>query len=112
MFVYGFFTSLQYTSMNTLVYADVTEEEASGASTIASTMQQMAISFGVAISSLAAVFFIPSHLPASSPEMIHGIHQAFLVLGGWTILSAVIFRELKSEDGDTVSLHKVLPTVG
>jgi len=112
MFIYGFFTSLQYTSMNTLVYADVTEEEASGASTIASTMQQMAISFGVAISSLVAVFFIPTHLPASSPEMIHGIHQAFLVLGGWTILSAVIFREVKSEDGDTVSLHKDLPTVG
>jgi EmrB/QacA subfamily drug resistance transporter len=112
MFIYGFFTSLQYTSMNTLVYADVTEEEASGASTIASTTQQMAISFGVAISSLATVFFIPPHLPANSPEMIHGIHQAFLVLGGWTILSVVIFRELKSEDGDTVSLHKVLPTVG
>ena len=27
VFVFGFFTSLQYTSMNTLVYADVTEEQ-------------------------------------------------------------------------------------
>jgi ABC-type lipoprotein release transport system permease subunit len=35
VFVYGFFTSMQYTSMNTLVYADVTEEQASSASTIA-----------------------------------------------------------------------------
>ena len=26
-FCFGFFTSLQYTSMNTLVYADVTEEQ-------------------------------------------------------------------------------------
>ena len=52
-FTFGFFTSLQYTSMNTLVYADVTEEQASSASTIASTMQQMAISFGVATASLA-----------------------------------------------------------
>src|SRR5580704_360198 len=40
-FVYGFFTSLQYTSMNTLVFADVTEEDTSSASSIASTMQQM-----------------------------------------------------------------------
>ena len=32
-FCFGFFTSLQYTSMNTLVYADVTEEQASSAST-------------------------------------------------------------------------------
>jgi len=47
-FLYGGFTSLQYTSMNTLVYADVTEEETSSASSIAATGQQMAISFGVA----------------------------------------------------------------
>jgi len=51
-FCYGAFTSLQYTSMNTLVYADVTEEETSGASSIASTMQQMSISFGVAVAGL------------------------------------------------------------
>src|SRR5437667_3105303 len=43
-FVFGFFTSLQYTSMNTLAYADVTEEQTSSASTIASAMQQMSIS--------------------------------------------------------------------
>jgi EmrB/QacA subfamily drug resistance transporter len=48
VFSYGFFTSLQYTSMNTLVYADVSKEQESSASSIASTMQQMAISFGVA----------------------------------------------------------------
>ncbi|MCE0497567.1 MAG: DHA2 family efflux MFS transporter permease subunit [Methylacidiphilales bacterium] len=112
LFVYGFFTSLQYTSMNTLVYADVTEEQASSASTIASTMQQMAISFGVATASLATAFFIPDRLHASAPGMIHGIHQAFLVLGVWTILSSIVFFELKTEDGDTVSLHKVLPHVG
>jgi MFS family permease len=111
-FVFGFFTSLQYTSMNTLVYADVTEKQASSASTIASTVQQMAISFGVATASLATAFFIPNHLHTSAPEMIHGIHQAFIVLGGWTILSAFVFRELKTDDGNTVSLHKVLPQVG
>jgi len=35
-FVFGFFQSLQFTSMNTLVYADVDEKETSMASTIAS----------------------------------------------------------------------------
>jgi len=105
-FVFGFFTSLQYTSMNTLVYADVSEEQASSASTIASTMQQMAISFGVATASLATAFFIPDRFHASAPEMIHGIHEAFLVLGGWTIISSFVFRELKDNDGGTVSLHK------
>ena len=48
----GFFTSTQYTSMNTLGYADVNQDQASGASTIASTVQQLAVSFGVASASL------------------------------------------------------------
>src|SRR5665213_1317848 len=40
-FCYGALTSTQYTSMNTLVYADVPPQKASSASTIASTIQQM-----------------------------------------------------------------------
>lgn len=112
VFCFGFFTSLQYTSMNTLVYADVTEDQTSSASTIASTMQQMSISFGVASASLATAFFIPDRFRFDAAEMIHGIHQAFLVLGGLTILSAIVFRGLKSDDGDTVSRHQVMLPVG
>ena len=107
-FCFGFFTSLQYTSMNTLVYADVTEDQTSSASTIASTMQQMSISFGVATASLATAFFVPDRFHSSPQEMIHGIHQAFLVLGALTVFSTIIFGELKSGDGDSVSQHKIL----
>jgi EmrB/QacA subfamily drug resistance transporter len=107
-FCFGFFTSLQYTSMNTLVYADVTDEETSSASTIASTMQQMSMSFGVASASLATAFFIPDRFHSRAPEMIHGIHQAFLVLGGLTVLSTLVFAELKGGDGESVSQHKTL----
>src|SRR6202165_1406622 len=105
-FTYGFLTSLQYTSMNTLAYADVNEREASGASTIASTVQQMAISFGVATASLAAALFIPDRLHATAPQMIHGIHLALGALGALTIMSTIALNELKSGDGDAVSRHK------
>jgi EmrB/QacA subfamily drug resistance transporter len=105
-FVYGFFTSTQYTSMNTLAYADVNNEQASAASTIASTVQQMAVSFGVAAASLTAALFIPDHTRASAPQMIHGIHLALRSLGAWTILSTVVFGELRSNDGEAVSSHK------
>jgi EmrB/QacA subfamily drug resistance transporter len=108
VFCYGFFTSLQYTSMNTLVYADVTEEQSSSASSIASTMQQMSISFGVASASLVTALFIPDRFRSSGPEIIHGIHHAFWVLGGMTILSTIVFRELRSGDGDAVSQQKVV----
>jgi EmrB/QacA subfamily drug resistance transporter len=102
-FCYGFFASLQFTSMNTLVYADVTEEETSSASTIASTFQQLSMSFGVASASLATAFFIPDRTHTNAGEMIHGIHKAFYVLGSMTVLSAVVFRELRKTDGDSVA---------
>src|SRR5260370_4588743 len=59
-FCYGTFSSLPYTSMNTLAYADITEGQTSSGSSIASTMQQMSISFGVASAGLATAFFIPA----------------------------------------------------
>jgi len=105
-FAYGFFSSLQYSSMNTLVYADVDEEETSSASSIASTMQQMAISFGVATASLATAFFIPDRFKSNPPELIRGIHHAFFVLGGMTIVSSLVFRQLRRGDGSSVAGHK------
>jgi EmrB/QacA subfamily drug resistance transporter len=111
-FCYGFFSSLQYTSMNTLVYADVPGEQASGASSIASTTQQMSISFGVATASLLTALFIPDRFHTSPPEMIHGIHDAFFVLGGITVFSTVVFSELRSTDGASTSQHKALEHAG
>jgi hypothetical protein len=106
-FLYGGFSSLQYTSMNTLVYADIKDQDASSASSIASTMQQMSISFGVAIAGLATAFFIPS--THSNPvEMIRGIHMALVALGILTIASTVVFRSLKAGDGNDVSQQKVM----
>jgi len=106
-FSYGAFTSLQYTSMNTLVYADVSEAQTSNASSIASTLQQMSISFGVAAAGLTTAFFIPAGLRSDPGQMIHGLHEAFLALGGFTILSTIVFRRLKSGDGADVSRQKV-----
>jgi len=107
-FFFGFFTSLQYTSMNTLVYADIDEEQTSGASTIAATGQQMAISFGVATASLVTALFVPDRFHSSPLEMIRGIHRAFLVMGSFTVISTAIFAELRSDDGSSVSQHQVL----
>jgi EmrB/QacA subfamily drug resistance transporter len=107
-FCYGAFTSLQYTSMNTLVYADIDEDETSNASSIASTIQQMSISFAVAAAGMTTAFFIPDRFRSNPGEMIHGIHEAFLVLGGFTVLSTIVFYQLKRGDGGNVSQQKDL----
>jgi hypothetical protein len=109
VFCYGFSTSLQYTSMNTLVYADVNDDESSSASSLAGTAQQMSISFGVATASLVTAFFIPDRFRSNPSQMIHGIHEGFIVLGALTVLSTIVFRGLRANDGNTISKAKVLP---
>ncbi|WIM13150.1 DHA2 family efflux MFS transporter permease subunit [Enhydrobacter sp.] len=107
-FILGFFTSTQYTSMNTLVYADVGARQTSAASTIASTGQQMSISFGIASASLIAAMFVPASLRSDPTALIHGVHQAFIVLGIMTMASSVIFMGLKKNDGGAISGRKLV----
>ena len=103
--VFGFSSSTQYTSMNTLVYADVKPADANMASTMASTVQQMSMSFGVAVASLATALFVPERFTSNTGPMIAGIHKAFLLLGSLTVLSTAVFRSLERGDGDSVSGH-------
>jgi MFS family permease len=106
--IYGFFSSLQFTCMNTLVFADVKDADVSQASTIVSTVQQLSMSFGVACASLVAAYFIPDRSHSSSVELLKGIHHAFIFLGIFTAFSALGFIELKPTDGEMVSRHHEL----
>ena len=54
----GFFNSLQFSSMNSMAYADIEPPDSSMASTIASTLQQMSMSFGLACGSLIAGWYL------------------------------------------------------
>ena len=106
-FVFGCFSSFQYTSMNSLAYADVGPGDASAASTLASTAQQMSMSFGVAAASLVAAVFVPRGAGSSAPALVRGIHHAFLALGAFTVVSALIFRQLSPTDGTSMTRHDV-----
>ncbi len=110
-FFFGFFSSLQYTSMNTLVYADLSDRDASMGSSIASTVQQLSMSFGVATASLVVAIFVRDRFHPSPPEMVTAIHHTFVVLGLFTIASTLSFRQLTEDDGDNVSRHKEEPAV-
>jgi hypothetical protein len=104
--LYGACTSLQYSAMNTLVFADVEEKDASMASSVASTGQQLSISFGVAAAGLTTAFFVPGSAYANPGLMVGGIHKAFLWLGALTIASTLVFTGLKRTDGESVTDQK------
>jgi EmrB/QacA subfamily drug resistance transporter len=105
----GFFASMQFTAMNSLVYADIDDADASKAGSIASTAQQLSLSFGVAIGSLAAAWFL-GHVDQTNPaDTIPALHKAFITLGALTIASSVTFIGLYPNDGNNVSNRTPLP---
>jgi len=105
-FCQGFFSSLQFTSMNSLVYADVSDRDASKASSIASTAQQMSLSFGVAFASLLAAWFL-GHVDQTNPlQAVPALHKAFATMGAITVVSSLAFWGLRRTDGANVSHHR------
>ncbi|HET7792493.1 MAG TPA: MFS transporter, partial [Rhizobacter sp.] len=103
VFVYGFFTSLQYTSMNTLAYADIGASQTSSASTIASTMQQISFSFGLALASLATSFYLDGRPQSDHDAVTTALHHGFLTLAAITFVSSASFWALRRDDGESVS---------
>jgi EmrB/QacA subfamily drug resistance transporter len=99
----GFFNSMQFSSMNTLAYADVEGPETSMASTLASSMQQLSMSFGLAAGSLVAAWFLDG-LPQTDQALVTtALHKAFLTLAAITIVSSLSFWRLRRDDGEAVS---------
>ena len=96
VFVYGCFTGLQYTTMNTLAYVDVDIRHASMASSMASTTQYLSISFGIAFASLLMEVFVGRQVHAAH-AYVAAFHVTVLVLAAVTALAATIFLRLRPD---------------
>lgn len=99
----GFSRSLQFTSLNTLAYADVEPAGMSRATSFSSTAQQLALSLGAAVGALllhaaAMAQGLPPTAPAAFPA-------AFLGTALIALLSAGCFLSLSADAGAEVSGH-------
>ncbi|HEX7810965.1 MAG TPA: DHA2 family efflux MFS transporter permease subunit [Burkholderiales bacterium] len=99
----GFFNSLQFSAMNSMAYADTEARDSSMASTIASSMQQLSMSFGLAFGSLIAAWYLGNAPQTDSAAVTGALHYAFLTLGMLTALSSLSFWTLRADDGASVS---------
>ncbi|MHB1188658.1 DHA2 family efflux MFS transporter permease subunit [Thiobacillus sp.] len=106
----GFFNSLQYTSMNSMAFADIDTPDSSMASTISSSLQQMSMSFGLACGSLIAGWYLGDLPQTDRAAVTTALHSAFLTLGGLTMLSSLSFWSLRPGDGESVSRGNVRVT--
>ncbi len=94
-FFFGGLVSVQYTAMNSLGYADVPTEQLSAATSMISTMQQLTLSFGVAVAAILLRAFSSHHAALS----LYAFHHTFVMLGIITLCALFIFIRLKPEDG-------------
>jgi MFS family permease len=105
----GFFNSLQFSSMNSIAYADIDSRDSSMASTIASSMQQLSMSFGLACGSLVTGWFLADAPQSDRVLLTHALHYAFLTLAVLTALSSLTFWTLRKSDGESISKGAPVP---
>lgn len=103
----GFFNSLQFSSMNSIAYADIEPADSSMASTIASSLQQMSMSFGLAFGSLVTAWYLGDFPQSNHLAVTSALHHAFFTLGFLTLISAFSFLSLTNDDGETISRGKL-----
>lgn len=77
----GLFNSLQFSSMNSMAYADIETSDSSMASTIASSLQQLSMSFGLACGSLVTAWYLGDLPQTDRAAVTHALHHTFLTLG-------------------------------
>ncbi|KOC88404.1 multidrug transporter subunit MdtD [Winslowiella iniecta] len=94
LFILGMAMSTQFTAMNTITLADLTDENASSGNSMLAVTQQLAIGFGVAVS--AAVLRMYENFDGTT---VQNFHYTFLTMGVVTMLSALVFMLLKPGDG-------------
>jgi EmrB/QacA subfamily drug resistance transporter len=103
----GLFNSLQFSSMNTLAYADIEGPDSSMASTISSSFQQLSMSFGLAAGSIVTAWFLGGVSQTNQGQVTQALHHGFAVLAGLTVLSSLIFWRLRRNDGDSISRGQI-----
>lgn len=95
LFILGMAMSIQFTSMNTISLADLTDENASGGNSVLAVTQQLSISLGVAVS--AAVLRVYEGIEGTNT--VEQFHYTFITMGVITVISALVFLLLKPKDG-------------
>lgn len=95
----GFFRSLQFTSINTLTYAEVTPERMSNATSFSSVMQQLSLSVGISIGAIVLELAVGGGIPAAPGDFT----GAFLIVAGISASAALLFLTLPHNAGAEIS---------
>lgn len=103
--VFGTISSIQFTAMNTISIADLENETSSEGNSLIAVTQQLSISFGISVGSFVLLLMSNwSFLQQQGP--VFPFKGTFLVLGMITVLSSLVFAQLRPDDGSRLSGNK------
>jgi EmrB/QacA subfamily drug resistance transporter len=102
----GFFRSLQFTSINTIAYAEIEPPKMSRATAMVAVAQQLALSTGVAVGAL--VVEITLRLKGSPAMGASDFPPAFLAVSLLSASAALIFYRLAPDAGAELSGRRVV----
>ncbi|MEK0081669.1 MFS transporter [Benzoatithermus flavus] len=106
----GFFRSLQFTSINTLAYADIERAATSRATSFASMMQQLSLSVGVGTGALLLHLSLAAR---GGARLAAGdFLSTFLIVAAISALSALAYMRLPPDAGAEVSGRRIAPDAG
>ncbi|MDU1903810.1 MAG: DHA2 family efflux MFS transporter permease subunit [Dysgonomonas sp.] len=103
--IYGAVNSIQMSSMNTISLADLTPEVASGGNSMVAITQQLSMSFGVSVGAT-ILRGTESATWLTGGDIEISFKTTFIILGIITLLSSLVFAQLKKDDGEEMSGHQ------
>jgi EmrB/QacA subfamily drug resistance transporter len=105
----GFFRSLQFTSINTIAYAEIEPAKMSRATSMVAAAQQLSLSTGVAVGAL--VVETTLRLKDTTAITVADFPAAFLVVAALSASAALIFYRLAPDAGWELLGRKSAPQV-
>jgi EmrB/QacA subfamily drug resistance transporter len=110
LIVSGFFRSLEFTSLNTIAYADVDNRRMSRATSLVSVSQQVSISVGVAIGALAVdlTLSLRGHPVITAADF----QPAFLTVAAIAGSAVFVFLRMPSDAGAELARRTTAPSAG
>jgi MFS family permease len=97
----GFFRSLEFTSLNTIAYAEITQPQMSRATTIMSVDRQFSTSLGVGLGAL--LLHLTMEARGGETLIASDFAPAFLCVGLLALVSIFLYLPLPADAGDEVS---------
>ena len=108
LLVGGFFRSLEFTSINTIAYADIPQALVGRATALASVAQQLSLSMGVAIGALAVDLTLQAR--GHQAIMADDFAPAFLAIAVISAFATIVFYRLPPDAGAELAARTPTPT--